>query len=186
MELTKKLRLASILCLLIFAESVTGLGEVSIYNIYYGTLIYSYYNDRNQYIACNTAYQLSGKDYPTRATWTKTFNSNKSVSFTNKQTGLCLSYYYKDYKLIQESCNFYDSKQQFKIELVLSGAYLLKHMNSVSQCIHESSTSDSTYSSDCVEHDDTFHWALIPAPYPGRVQYEQNKVNETIPRNANI
>lgn len=168
MELSKNLGIVSILLLLILSSpsTATDFGEVSIYNIFYGTLIYSYYNSAHDYIYADTAYQLSEGQYPARATWTKVYNRNGSISFRNKyNAGFCLSYYSgTNYQLTQEDCDIDNTKQQFKIELVPSGAYLLKFMYSLDECIHQTASKDHTKSGKCGRDDDKFHWTLIPPP----------------------
>lgn len=169
MELSKNSGFASIFLLLILSSPstiATDFVEVSIYNIYYGTLIYSYHDFSNKYIYSDIAYQLSTGEYPARATWKKIYNSNGSVSFRNKfSSAYCLSYYYgTNYQLTQEYCVEDDTKQQFKIELVPSGAYLFKFMNALDECIQQPIRKDNVVSKKCDKDDDKFHWALIPYP----------------------
>lgn len=172
MELSKKLVIASTLCSLILSSkflvsSATGLKELSIYNLYSGALIYSYYDTSKQWILSDSAYSLSGSDYPARSTWNIIYNHDKSISFRNKRTQLCLSYFSDRSALKQEMCDQNDEKQQFKIELVPSGAYMLISMKNSDQCLY-SPKPDSVSSELCARNCETcvrFHWALIPPPY---------------------
>ncbi len=191
MKLIEKFGIASILYLLIFPSPSTttrstNYDEVSIYNIHYGTLIYTYWDGANKNVHVAYPQQLNDRSYPERATWRKIYNSDGTISFESVvHPSLCLTYYYSTgYDLTQEECIYDPSpKQRFNIEPTESGAYLLKFVSAPDECVHADSSQVTWFlrSERCVKDDDKFLWALIP-PKPYSIQrIESKRVWFTVP-----
>ncbi|MCK8560855.1 hypothetical protein [Yersinia ruckeri] len=135
---------------------------VSLYNIGSGTLLYSYEYEPNEYLSADYAYSLNAS-WNKNANWKTIYNENGTLSLKNEYSGLCLQNYFRGYQVIENHCDYALSSQQINMELVDTGAILLR-FNSNSDClyIYPSVRHYYAYSDVCKGNDFYYYWTIVP------------------------
>jgi cytolethal distending toxin subunit A len=155
-----------VLCLIssgaMASDGVIPGGDVALYNIGNGDLVYSYKQKPNSYLYADTAWEL--KSWGTESTWRIYYTDDGYVLLQNRKSGLCIQYYGTEWGAIEHSCNEDKDEQKVLPVLTETGGLQLLFARMGEICLYSAVHLGKFYPYTGVcKSDDEYTWALIPA-----------------------
>lgn len=144
------------------ADELSYGGEVSVYNIGNGDLVYSYKQQPNKYLYADTAWEL--KSWGVESTWRIFYTEDGHMLLQNKKSNLCIQYYGTDWGVIEHTCNADKDEQKLLPVLTETGALQLMFDRMGEICMYSTVYVGKfyPYAGTCKSGNE-FSWALIPA-----------------------